>query len=131
MSLRHKNRIYEHIMDPFIKITHHAKNLNQSSSGIVGNKTNNLLKLFYIGLKGLTIQNSIISEMFLRMVNLMEYDTHHFLQIIEHKYIMYNKLFGVYSTLDVVKMYGFRSCQKRTRGKGFIKHTIIFLSTRD
>ncbi len=60
----------------------------------------------------------------------MEYGIQQFVQIIEHQYVMYNKLLYVYNTLDVVKMYGFCLCEKRTPDKVVIESTIIFLSSR-
>ncbi len=114
-----------------INISYSSQENVRISSGLSINNTNKIFEIFYIGFKGLIIQNGIISEMFLCIVNVMEYGIQHFLQIIEHQCVMYNQLFYVYNTLDVDKMYGFCLCQKRTRDKGVIEKTGILLSTRD
>eukprot|EP01084_Bolivina_argentea_P290464 498944_1 len=97
--------------------------------GILMNNTNARSNLFYIGIDALIIQIGMICDMFLYMVNVMEYGIQYFLQIVEHQYFMFNKLFHVYNTLEVDKMYGFRSCEKRTRDKGLNNNTLTFLST--
>ncbi len=101
MTLQHQNRIYQHNIHLFINVNNYTKNEERLLPEITINNTNTRSNSFYI-------QNVMVCEMFLCMANVMKYDIRHFLQIIEHPYVMYNKLFFVYNTLDAVKMYAFR-----------------------
>ncbi len=116
-------------MHLFINVNHYTKNEVRLLSGITMNNTNARSNLFYIGIDALIIQIGMVCDMFLYMANVMEYGIQYFLQTVEHQYFMFNKLFHVYNTLEVDKMYGFRSCEKRTRDKGLNNNTLTFLST--
>ncbi len=97
-----------------INSSYYSQKKVRISLRITENHTNKRLESFYIGFKGFAIQNSIISEMFLCMVNVMEYGIQHFWQTIHHQYFMFYKLFNMYNMVALDKMYGVCSCRKRT-----------------
>ncbi len=82
-----KQKIWMHcaVLSPTVVI---IVKKGQNSIRTTKNDTNKRSESFYIGSKGFAIQNSIISEMFLCMVNVMGYGIQHFLEIIQHQYVM-------------------------------------------
>eukprot|EP01084_Bolivina_argentea_P085439 154413_1 len=122
--------IYEHTAHLFITVNHYKQNEMRLLSETVINNTNKTSDLFYIGFKVFIIQNGMICEMFLYMVNVMEYGIQYFLKTIEHQYLIFYKLFITYNILALDKMYAVWACQKLTGVEGVIESTVIFLSSR-